>query len=59
MQALERWGIRPSEVGLCDPADDLAIMVEYIRVTNTMIEWEREKAKEEAEIKSQQRKVKR
>jgi len=27
--AARRWGIRPSEMGVCDPADDPAVMMAY------------------------------
>ena len=44
MRAAKEWRLRPSELGLCSPADDLAYMVAYIRAELSMGAWEEQEA---------------
>ena len=42
IDVLHDWKRRPSEFGLCDEKDDLAVMVAYNRDTAKMIAYESE-----------------
>ena len=44
IQTAKAWGQKPSELGLCDPDDDLAYMVAWENAERTMIAWERQEA---------------
>lgn len=47
--AANLWGVRPSDVGLCDPADDVIFMVAYARARShieIVNAWEREREAE-------------
>ncbi len=41
MQTAARWGRLPSELGLCQPQDDLSYMVALTMAENKMQSWER------------------
>ena len=48
MRAAKEWHLKPSELGLCSPADDLAYMVAYIRAEIHMAAWEQQETEREA-----------
>lgn len=52
MQAARSWGKLPSEVGLCQPEDDLTYMVALTKAEGEMRAWEQKVI--EREIRSQQ-----
>lgn len=52
MQAARSWGKLPSEVGLCQPEDDLTYMVALTKAEGKMRAWEQKVI--EREIRSQQ-----
>lgn len=51
IQTAKTWGKKPSELGLCDPDDDLAYMVAWDNAERTMIAWEQQEAEREAKAK--------
>jgi len=40
MRAAKEWHLKPSELGICSPEDDLAYMVAYLRTEIRMTAWE-------------------
>ncbi len=50
------WGLRPSELGLCDPVEDLDLMTAYTRTTAKMHAVEA-RAREKAARRAMRRRV--
>lgn len=48
MKAAKEWKLRPSELGLCGPDDDITYMVAYLRAESNMAAWEQQEAEREA-----------
>ena len=48
------WGQKPSDMGLCEPIDDLMLMWGYTRTKNLMKEYVR--LEQEAEMKRKSKK---
>lgn len=42
-----QWGMRPSELGICEPADDPPLMVAYARNKSLRAAWEAQVAERE------------
>lgn len=58
MHVLHDWGMRPSELGYCDPEDDIVWMTAYTHTRGDMTAWENQEAELEAkrqEAKSRHR----
>ena len=51
MRAAKEWHLRPSELGICSPEDDLAYMVAYLKTETRMTAWEIQEAEREAKKK--------
>ena len=47
MRTAKEWQIKPSELGICSPDDDLAFMVAYMRTELDMRAWEYQEAERE------------
>jgi hypothetical protein len=47
------WGIRPSELGICSPDEDMAVMTAYTRTISRMRAWEAQE--QERKLKSPKR----
>ena len=41
MQAAKAWGLKPSDLGICSPDDDLTYIVAWERTEMNMKAWER------------------
>lgn len=54
--AAMEWGIRPSELGLCQPAEDLAVMAAYVQDKNEMAAWENLQAEKKHKPKGKRKK---
>ena len=48
IRAAKEWGLKPSELGICSPEDDLAYMVAWLRADTRMRAWEQAEAEREA-----------
>jgi len=48
IQAAKAWGQKPSELGLCDPDDDLTYIVAWERTEYRMLAWERQEQERKA-----------
>ena len=55
MRAVKAWGLKPSELGLCSPDDDLTYIVAWESASDTMLAWERQEAEREARVKELKR----
>jgi hypothetical protein len=55
VQTAKAWGRLPSELGICEPDDDLGHMVAWEQAERTMIAWERQEADEERARQGRQR----
>lgn len=51
VRAAKEWGLKPSELGICAPDDDLAYMVAWLRADMHMRAWEMQEAEREAKAK--------
>lgn len=51
MRTAKDWNLRPSELGICAPEDDLAYMVAWMRAEMNMLGWEHQEAEREAKKK--------
>ena len=49
------WHILPSRLGICDPEDDLRLMLAYIDAKGTMANKDAEVSKKEAERQARAR----
>jgi hypothetical protein len=47
VQTAHDWGYKPSELGICDPEDDLAVMAAYTNTRTRMAAWEEHKREED------------
>ena len=48
IRTAKQWGIRPSELGICSPEDDLAYMIAWTRAETHMAMWEQDEAERKA-----------
>ena len=51
IRTAKAWRLKPSELGICAPADDLAYMVAWMRAETRMAMWEQHEAEREAKRK--------
>ena len=51
------WGYKPSELGICEPADDMLLMVSYTRTKSLMRAYENQVAEQKRERDSRQAKA--
>lgn len=49
MRAAKAWGLKPSDLGLCSPGDDLTYIIAWEAVESKMMAWERQETEREAE----------
>ena len=48
MRAAKAWGLKPSDLGICTPADDLTYIIAWERTEARMTAWEHQEAEREA-----------
>ena len=51
IRATKAWGLRPSDLGLCAPEDDVVYMVAWERTEAAMIAWEEQERERESKRK--------
>jgi len=51
MRTAKKWGVKPSELGLCSPDDDLTYMAAWVNVETSMQAWEQQEAERERKKK--------
>ena len=44
MRAAKKWGVKPSDLGMCQPGDDLVYMAAWVNVESSMMAWEEQEA---------------
>lgn len=55
----QRWSGRlPSELGICDPSDDVALMASYLRQRDLMSAYESQEREKDARTKANEREAK-
>ena len=42
IRAAKAWGMKPSELGICNPDDDLTYILAWESTETRMLAWERE-----------------
>jgi len=52
VMACQEWNVLPSEMGLCEPEDDLTLMAAFISAKSDMQVWERHEEERKAALKS-------
>lgn len=52
VQACKEWRVRPSDLGMCEPEDDLAYMVALVQVEGKMAAWEVQDAERRAKAEA-------
>ena len=57
LKACHEWKVLPSEMGICDPTDDLIMMSAYLSAVNDMQAYERIEDEKRAELDATRRKA--